>query len=123
MEVIIDGVRYVPENTIPTNRDYPMEYRAYYMRDNYRFVNITADTIEGMLVKADHAFHDTNGGDGMLCPVHLLNINGRECRRVGMGYHAPSNDGHHEAEWRDAKQQWANALESDADMRRLLKIE
>ncbi len=111
-EVIIDGVRYVPD---PQHAD---RMSIYYMHDNHCFTKLKGTTLDEILAHADEIKDGEWGSYGALCPVHLLSGN-REVRRVGDMVHAGSSKDS-KGKWEEGKAKWRKQVEADPDVMRLL---
>lgn len=103
-EVIIDGVRYLPEN----HDHIPDRASIFYMHDNHTFTKLEGDTAT-ILREARRLGKESPYG--MLCPVILLHGK-KEIRRVGPHIHAQKELGD------TAK--WESAVFADADAMRLI---
>lgn len=110
MEVIIDGVRYVPAEVQPD------EVNFYYMHDIHIFSRLYGATIDEVLAAADAMAAESRCG--MLCPPVLLS-EGKELRRLREVAHAPCC-GSDDSKWQDGKARWRIECETDADVVRLV---
>lgn len=112
MEVIINGVRYVPAEACPD------EVRVYYMHDNHTFTRLHGNTLDDLLDHADRVESSKQGSFGMLCPADLLR-NGKAVRRVGPCVYARGSKEPKDY-WNDQKVKWRMAMEKDAGVMRSL---
>jgi hypothetical protein len=111
-EVMIDGVRYVPD---PMHAD---EVKFYYMHDNHTFSRLTGATIDEVLESANMMAKKSRCG--MLCPPMLL-AGGKEVRRLKAVAHAPCGDDG-DAKWDAGVEAWRKECEADSDVVRLLRV-
>jgi len=109
MEILIDGVRYVPAEAQPD------EVKCYYMHDNHTFSLLHGTTIDEVLAAADTMAIESPCG--MLCPPVIL-AGGREVRRLKEAAHAPccGND----SKWIEGKAAWRKECENDSQVMRLV---
>lgn len=110
MEVVIDGVRYVPAEAQPD------EVKFYYMHDNHTFSRLHGTTIDEVLAAADAMAKESRCG--MLCPPMLL-ARGKELRRLKEVAHAPCC-GSDDSKWLAGKEAWRNECEGDSQVMRLV---
>jgi len=110
-EVMIDGVRYVPDPT------YADEVRFYYMHDNHAFSKLTGDTLEEVLDSAYAMAKESRCG--MLCAPMLL-AGGKEVRRLNGVAHAPC--GSDDSKWLAGIAEWRKECEADSDVVRLMRV-
>jgi len=108
MEVIIDGIKYVPEKPIPD------EMSIWYMHDNHMFSRLYGITLDEILDNAD--LIENKSSYGMLCSV-ILQCKSKEVRRVGECVHSHGKD---KKSWEEGKITWRKAMEEDPDVMRLL---
>jgi len=109
-EVMIDGVRYVPD---PTHAD---EVKFYYMHDNHTFSRLIGATIDEVLASADAMAKKSRCG--MLCSPMLL-ARGKEVRRLKAVAHAPCF-GSDDSKWLAGVSEWRTECEADSDVLRLV---
>ena len=109
-EVVIDGVRYVPD---PMHAD---EVKFYYMHDNHTFSRLTGATIDEVLASADAMAKESRCG--MLCSPLLL-AGGKEVRRLKAVAHAPCC-GSDDSKWLTGIAEWRTECEADSDVLRLV---
>lgn len=102
--VVIDGVRYVPENQEPV----PDRASFWYMHDNHTFSRLTG-TVEEIVAAAREWAKKSPWG--MLCPVTLLRGE-KEIRRLKKCVHAQRELGD--------TTEWEAEVRSDADVMRIL---
>jgi len=111
-EVIIDGVRYVPDQQQPNRMS------IYYMHDNHCFTKLKGTTLDEILAHADEVEAGEWGSYGALCPIYLLHDD-KEVRRVGDMAHARGSKDSKDY-WEEGKAKWRKQVERDPDVMRLL---
>ena len=109
-EVMIDGVRYVPD---PNHAD---EVKFYYMHDNHTFSRLHGATLDEVLDNAEAMAKESRCG--MLCPPMLL-AGGKEVRRLKAVAHAPCC-GSDDSKWLAGKAEWKKECEEDGCVMRLV---
>lgn len=110
MEVMIDGVQYVPAEAQPD------EVKFYYMHDNHTFSWLHGTTIDEVLDNAEAMAKESRCG--MLCPPMLL-AGGKEARRLKAVAHAPCC-GSDDSKWLAGKAEWKKEAEADGCVMRLV---
>ena len=110
MDMLIDGVRYVPAEKGPD------AVKFYYMHDNHTFTRLDGITLDAILADADSI--ERASSYGMLCGP-ILCRDGREVRRVNTSAHSGASTAP-KAKWNAGKLEWRKAVEADADVMRLL---
>lgn len=109
MDVMIDGVRYVPAEAQPD------ELLFHYMHDNHTFSRLHGNTIDEILASAETMANESPCG--MLCPPILM-AEGKELRRLREVAHAPCCGD--DSKWQSGKDVWRKACESDSQVMRLV---
>ena len=111
MEVIIDGIRYVPD------RNVAIKLGIWYMHDNHLFTKLHGNTIDKILAHAESVRKESPYG--MLCPITVLGVNDKELRRVGPPVH---DQGIYKPDrWQEMLPEWRAAVEADVDVMRIIK--
>ena len=110
MDVIINGIRYVPAEEKPDG------IKFYYMHDNHTFSRLHGVTLEEVLAAADVMAQESHCG--MLCPP-ILFADGKEVRSLKEAAHAPCC-GKGESKWIEGKTAWREECEADSDVMRLV---
>lgn len=108
MEVIIDGVRYVPV-------ELPDDVHFYYMHDNHTFSPLRGTTLDAVIARANHL--EQVSPWGMLCGPILLRGT-KEVRRVNVDAH--SHGRQQPAKWAADVEAWRHVVQADIDVMRLL---
>jgi hypothetical protein len=109
-EVVIDGVRYVPDNNINVAS-------FWYMHDNHTFSRLKGSTLEEL---AESGFqHGLSSSDGSLCPVTIIGEDDKEKRRAGLMVHHSYRST--PEQWRSEVDRWKSALEADEEVMMLIK--
>ncbi len=110
-EVVIDGVRYIPDREAATR------ISCWYMFEFHAFARLKSTTIDGIIADADEIRRGPKGSCGSLCPIIVLSGD-RELRRVGCAVHDGGK--FDPARWDAMLPEWRIAVEADRDVMRLL---
>lgn len=114
-EVIIDGVRYLPEQHLVC------EYVSFYfMHDNHTFTRLEGKTIEQIANEGFKIGWKSHGG--MICPATIMkkfscDERGREFRKGGF---ANYNSSMSEGEWKAEVNNWMIMILSEPEIVRLV---
>jgi hypothetical protein len=114
MEVIIDGIKYVP--------DVANVIKFYYMYDNHTFSRLNGKTIKEILQNADDIESSEAGSCGMLCSATVMKDD-KEVKRVGCPAHSSGKYDPTKEKWNAGKEKWLKDLLEDKDVMRLISYE
>lgn len=111
--VIIDGVRYIPEGTVTEPKADRLSF--WYMHDCHLFTKLKGRTLTEVVQHATEIRNESTWG--MLCPVTVL-AGQKELRRIGPSIHCHGRE--KDLEWAEGCRKWVEELSKDVDVVRLL---
>lgn len=111
MKVIIDGVEYVPNPSIPVRVSF------YYMHDNHTFTKLYGTTLDEVIRSANVV--ELSSSCGMLCPFHLLNTKDHTVKQGTIAVHS-SYSYNPKDQWEEGIKLWKQEAENNEDVMRLI---
>ena len=109
MNVVIDGVPYVPDP------EWPNKLSVWYMHDNHTFTRLWGTSLDALVEDASRV--EREYPYGMLGKA-ILSRDTKEVRRVGISIHSRGPE--HRVQWDEGLVDWRREFVKDAHAMRLL---